>query len=334
VSSAVLQRILIIQTAFTGDVVLATPVAEKLHRHYPGAEIDMLVRKGNEGLLAGHPFLHQVLVWNKQEGKLRNLWNLLRQIRKRRYDLVINLHRFTSSGILAGFSGAKQRIGFDKNPMSWRYTRALPHEIGTGRHEIRRNLDLIVHLTDDEPQAPRLYPSEADEKAVSFHKQAGAYICIAPASVWFTKQWPASQWLKLIALVPAQYRIYLLGAPGDNELCEKIRRDSGRAQVMNMAGQLSFLQSVSMVRDAAMNYVNDSAPLHFASASDAKVTAVFCSTVPAFGFGPVSPQSRVVEVAEKLSCRPCGLHGHASCPEAHFNCALKIDPAVVLGELQ
>jgi heptosyltransferase-2 len=333
VSSAALQRILIIQTAFTGDVVLATPVAEKLHAHYPQAEIDMLVRKGNEGLLTNHPFLHEVLIWNKKEGKLKNLFGLLRRIRKRKYDVVITLHRFASSGILAGFSGAKQRIGFDKNPMSWMFTRKLPHEIGSGKHEIRRNLDLIVHLTDGETQAPRLYPTPADEKAVSFHKAAGPYICIAPASVWFTKQWPATQWIKLIGLVPAQYRIYLLGAPGDAELCEKILRDSGRAQVMNMAGQLNFLQSVSMIRDAAMNYVNDSAPLHFASASNAKVTAVFCSTVPAFGFGPVSEFSRVVETPEKLSCRPCGLHGHAACPEAHFKCALTIDPKVVLGEL-
>ncbi len=61
-----MQKFLIIQTAFIGDVVLATGLVEKLHQHFPGAQIDFLVRKGNEGLLQGHPFLHEVLVWNKK----------------------------------------------------------------------------------------------------------------------------------------------------------------------------------------------------------------------------------------------------------------------------
>jgi heptosyltransferase-2 len=323
VEAHILQRILIIQTAFTGDVVLATPIAEKLHQYYPNAKIDFLVRKGNEGLLLNHPFLNEVLIWNKKEAKLRNLFGLAFGIRHKKYDVIINLHRFASSGFITVFSGARIRIGFDKNPWSWAYTHRFTHEIGTGQHEIRRNLNLIAFLTDRQAQSPRLYPSSADDKAVSFHKSNGPYVCIAPASVWFTKQWPASQWIRLIKMIPLHYRICLIGAPDDTELCTTIIRGSGRDQVLNLAGQLTFLQSVSLMRDAAMNYVNDSAPLHFASAVDAPV--------PAFGFGPVSQQSRVVEVSERLPCRPCGLHGHATCPEMHFNCALKIDPKEVMG---
>lgn len=329
----ILQHILIIQTAFTGDVVLATPVAEKLHQHYPNAKIDFLVRKGNEGLLLNHPFLNEVLIWNKKKAKLRNLFRLAFDIRRKKYDAIINLHRFASSGFVAAFSGARIRIGFDKNPWSWACTHRFSHEIGTGQHEIRRNLNLIAFLTDTQAQSPRLYPSAADDKAVSFHKSNGSYICIAPASVWFTKQWPASQWIRLIEMIPPRYRICLIGAPDDADLCTTIIRGVRRDHVLNLAGQLTFLQSVSLMREAVMNYVNDSAPLHFASAVDAPVTAVFCSTVPAFGFGPVSQQSRVVEVSEQLSCRPCGLHGHAACPEMHFNCALKIDPKEVMGNV-
>ncbi len=70
-----------------------------------------------------------------------------------------------------------------------------------------------------------------------------------------------------------------------------------------------------------MNYVNDSAPMHFASAVNAPVTAVYCSTIPAFGFGPLSDNSHIVQVTEPLSCRPCGLHGRAKCPLGHFHCA-------------
>jgi heptosyltransferase-2 len=78
------------------------------------------------------------------------------------------------------------------------------------------------------------------------------------------------------------------------------------------------------MKDAVMNYTNDSAPLHFASAINAPVTAVFCSTVPSFGFGPVRDNGCVVETKEQLSCRPCGLHGHKTCPQGHFKCAYEI----------
>jgi heptosyltransferase-2 len=69
-----------------------------------------------------------------------------------------------------------------------------------------------------------------------------------------------------------------------------------------------------------MNYVNDSAPLHLSSAMNAPVTAFFCSTVPEFGFTPLSEESNIVEVKQKLTCRPCGLHGYKKCPEGHFKC--------------
>src|SRR5688572_16520852 len=110
-----MQRFLIIQTAFLGDAILATSVAEKIHGKFPQAIITMLVRKGNESLFTGHPFL-KVLVWNKKEGKLKSLVRIIREVRKLKFDYVINLHRFASSGIITALSGAANTAGFDKNP--------------------------------------------------------------------------------------------------------------------------------------------------------------------------------------------------------------------------
>jgi ADP-heptose:LPS heptosyltransferase len=73
-----------------------------------------------------------------------------------------------------------------------------------------------------------------------------------------------------------------------------------------------------------MNFTNDSAPMHLASAMNAPVTAVFCSTIPEFGFGPLSDDSMIIQTEEQLECRPCGLHGHEQCPEKTFNCAYTI----------
>ena len=81
-----------------------------------------------------------------------------------------------------------------------------------------------------------------------------------------------------------------------------------------------------------MNYVNDSAPMHLCSSVNAPVTAIFCSTVPSFGFGPLSENSRIIETKEELSCRPCGLHGFKTCPKGHFQCAESIMTENVLSK--
>jgi heptosyltransferase-2 len=328
-------KFLVIQTAFIGDVVLATGIVEKLHRFFPEAQIDFLVRKGNEGLLQNHPYLHEVLIWNKKNGKLKNLWKLLRGIRKRRYDKVINVQRFAATGILTAFSGAKQKIGFDKNPLSWLFDKKIKHVISDVNHpihEVDRNNELIREFTNEEVVNPHLYPSAQDTAMVQQYKKP-PYITISPASVWFTKQFPKDKWISFAKEVPANYTIYLLGAPGDVTLGEEIRTAGIPATVVNLCGQLSFLQSAALMKDAAMNYVNDSAPMHFASSVNAPVTAVYCSTLPSFGFGPLSDKRFIVEVQEPLSCRPCGLHGRPACPLGHFKCAYEITNAQLLNSL-
>jgi ADP-heptose:LPS heptosyltransferase len=116
-----MNKILIIQTAFIGDVILATPLIEKLHRFFPTAEIDFMLRKGNEGLLQQHPFIHELLIWDKKQDKVKNLLTLTRKVRKNKYDLLVNIHRFASSGLVSFLSGAKIKTGFDKNPFSFCY---------------------------------------------------------------------------------------------------------------------------------------------------------------------------------------------------------------------
>lgn len=327
-----MQKFLVIQTAFTGDVVLATALPEKLHQFFPDAQIDFLVRKGNEGLLQEHPFLHEVMIWNKKEKKKRNLLVLLKKIRKEKYDIVINLQRFAATGLLTAFSGAGEKIGFDKNPFSFLFTKKIKHELSGGKHEVERNNELIQHFTDNTFTRPRLYPSAKNYDEIKKYASQ-PYVCMMPASVWFTKQYPFDKWLDLINNFPSQYNIYLLGGKEDAALCEKIKSKSSNNSIEALAGKLSFLSSAALMKTAAMNYCNDSAPLHFASAVDAAVTAIFCSTVPAFGYYPLSSKSFIVETKEKLACRPCSLHGLKACPLGHFKCADSIETEQLLSTL-
>jgi heptosyltransferase-2 len=319
-----MQRILIIQTAFIGDVILATPLIEKLKRFYPESSIDFLLRKGNEGLLENHPKLNQILIWDKSKSKYNSLAKLSRRVRRENYDLLINLQRFASSGLLTTSSKAKVKIGFSKNPFAFAFTHKMPHIIDQKMHEVDRNLSLIEHLTDSSFQRPKLYPSESNYEAVESYKSK-PYICIAPASVWFTKQFPAEKWIELCDKIKPDRNIFLLGAPGDFDLCSEIKTASIHGNIKILAGELNFLESAALMESAKMNYVNDSAPLHLASAVNAPVTAVYCSTIPEFGFGPLSDKSKIIETKETLECRPCGLHGKKSCPKGHFKCAFSID---------
>ena len=134
-------KFLIIQTAFIGDVILATPIIEKLHKFYPDSQIDFLLRKGNENLLRNHPYISNLLIWDKKNEKNKNLFRIIKLIRSKKYDYVINLQRFASTGIITAFSGSKIKVGFSKNPFSFLFTRKIKHEIGNGKHEIERNIE-------------------------------------------------------------------------------------------------------------------------------------------------------------------------------------------------
>ncbi len=322
-----MKKVLIIQTASLGDVVLATPLIEKIHHFFPAARIDFLVKQGGEEVLRHHPFLKHVVVWDKTEKKYAHLRELIRWTREQHYDWVVNTQRFASTGLLTVFSGAKETTGFNKNPFSLFFTHRKPHRIQAkkgGPHEIERNLKLIEDYTDNAVFKPKLYPSQHDFAKVSQYKTQ-RYITVSPGSLWFTKAWPEHKWAAFAGALENDLAVYYLGSGKDNAKIERIMKSAQHDNSLNLAGRLTLLESAALMRDAIMNYTNDSAPLHLASAMNAPVAALFCSTVPEFGFGPLSERSHVIQVDEKLHCRPCGLHGKRSCPEKHFRCAENIE---------
>lgn len=329
-------RFLIIQTAFLGDVILATPIAEALHKLYPHAEVHMLVRKGHEGLLDHHPCVQEVLTWDKSNKKYQELRNLIHDVRKREYDEVINVQRFGATGLLTVLSGAKLTTGFKKNPFSWLFGRRLPHVLGqktNSPHEVDRNLSLVKNWDPKYQLRPKIYPSDDDQAAIAHYREQ-PYIVLAPASVWFTKQYPVAAWLNFLAKSKLRsYNIYLVGGPEDRELCNHLTQQTSHPAVFNLAGSLSFLQTAALMERSVMTYCNDSAPLHMASAVNAPVTAIFCSTIPEFGFGPLSDNSTIAETPASLNCRPCTTHGRTFCPRGHFRCAYDISPKQLLATL-
>lgn len=327
-----IERVLIIQTAFIGDVVLATPVIEALNQQLPHVKIDFLLRKGNENLLSDHPGLNQVLVWDKKNNKYKGLYQILKKVREKKYDLVINLQRFASTGLITALSKAEQTIGFKSNPYSFLFSKKVDHLIGDFTHETERNLSTLKPLFGEVKAKPKLYPTPIQKQRVKPYQQI-KYICAAPTSVWFTKQYPIEKWIQFFNKINPHLTTYLLGAPNDAPVCDEIIGKSKNKKMENLAGKISLLESAWLMQGAEMNFVNDSAPMHLASALNAPTTAIYCSTLPAFGFGPLSDNSAIVETKEFLPCRPCGLHGKKSCPEGHFKCAHTINTDELLARI-
>jgi len=130
--------------------------------------------------------------------------------------------------------------------------------------------------------------------------------------------------VELIETISSEKTIYFVGGKTDYQLCQSIIEKSQRkSKIVNLCGDFSLLQTAALFSKSEHVYVNDSGPLHIASAMNAPVTAFFCSTVPEFGFGPLSEKSEIKQV-ENLECKPCGLHGKKECPLGHFNCGNQI----------
>jgi heptosyltransferase-2 len=331
------RQVLIIQTAFTGDVVLALPLAQRVRAEWPDAHIHFLVRKGNENLVEHHPDIDSVWIWDKKHHKTANLFRLIQELRQIPFALVLNCQRFFSTGFLSLSLKAKEKRGFAENPLSTFYSARYPHTrssqgASNALHEVDRNLSLLTGLMPTHREAPRLIPTEAEIQKVRSLLPPGQWVVMAPASVWFTKQWPQEKWVELIRNMPENMISVLIGGPGDFSLCEEIRKAGGKG--INLCGKLTFRESAALMSLAHRTICNDSAPMHLASSVGGAVTGIFCSTIPEFGFYPLSPDSAILQETKDLSCRPCGLHGKKICPEGHFLCGTSIGVSEVLKTLE
>lgn len=323
-----MKKILIIQTAFIGDVILATALVEQIRAYEPDAEIHFVLRAGNEVLLKNNPHIHKIWVWNKKK-KYSSLFQLIMGLRKTQFDFCFNLQRFTNSGLIMAFAKARFKTCFDKNPLRFFAHQQIKHQIPwienkVIKHEVDRNAELLpVHWPANQLiNRPRIY----------FQDQALSYdaplIILAPKSVWETKQWPFEKWKQLsLELVRRGYRVHLIGAPADKDDCEQIAKLEDN--IHNYCGKLSLYESASMMRSAHRVIANDSAALHLASSVNAPSTSVFCSTIKQFGYFGLSDDTQTLEVSG-LDCKPCGLHGRNKCPLEHFKCGQELEVNWVL----
>jgi heptosyltransferase-2 len=310
-------NVLIIQTAFLGDAVLITSLLEKIRQESPQTKVQLLVRAGLEPIFEAYP--HDVLtkVWGyDKSNKLRSWLNLRKQLSNENFDQVLLVQRFSGMGLLSISIGAKKVVGFQQNPFSFFFSQRMTHRFGQGVHEIERNTDLVQKWLGDKVFRPFLLATPRLPDGLVAQK----YLCISPGSVWETKRLPLQTWIDLIHELPKEQAIVLMGAPNETDLAAQIVAACSGRNIHNLTGKLGLLEAIGVYQESQMAFVNDSGPMHICSAVNTPTVAVFCSTTPAFGFGPLATWNRIIESTEALACKPCGSHGKKSCPLGHYAC--------------
>lgn len=306
-----------------GDAVLTTALIEELKVHYPQAQLDYLIYEDHSSLFAGNPKIRRLICIPSRDMTFRKIWKLIQKIRSEKYQMVLTTNNNRFTGLLTALSGAKNKIGFTENPLSGFFTKKVSREKGI--HEVERKLKLIDRKGGSGDGMPRLYPNQSDFQEVSQY-QHSPYITLAPASDWYTKQLPMENWLSFLDSIDYPMTVLLIGAARNFALCAEIEAACSNQWItfVNLCGSVSLLQSAALMKGAKMNYCNDSGPMHIASAMDAPVRAVFCSTVEEQGFGPLSRDAKIIQTSEKLDCRPCNAKANEFCPLGHFKCATSI----------
>ena len=325
-------HILIIQTAFLGDVVLTLPLIEALHQHFPEASVEVLTVPAHAPLLRDQPGVAAVLIYDKRgtQRGLRGFCSVVRRIRARGYDLVLSPHRSLRSALLVACSRIPQRIGFAQRLTRWAYTATVPRPLAT--HEVQRNLHLLSALdTLPTPDIDRLslcVAASARQTAEAYFVQSGVesndlVIGIIPGSQWGTKRWPAERFAALIDYLAAMPRTHfaLFGGPQDRAIADTIRTTC-HAPVLDLIGHTPLHELPAYIEHCTVIISNDTGPMHIAAALGKPIVALFGPTTSAMGFAPYGVPWEEVSVA--LECRPCNAHGPQRCPLSHWRCMLEL----------
>ncbi|MGD9644231.1 MAG: lipopolysaccharide heptosyltransferase II [Pirellulales bacterium] len=337
-------RILLIKPSAVGDVIHTLPLLVKLRRRYPAARIDWFITPENSDLVRAHPALSSVVLFPRRQyarfgispaatiGVLR----LLRELRRARYDLVIDVHGQARSAAFTLATGAKFRVGYERaREAAWL---AYSHRVKVptmDRHAVERYLWVadLLKLDHDEPDFTIHLPNQIEQRAKALLADSGLagepYAVIAPGTTWETKYWAPERFAQVARHLSSRgLRPIVVGAPSDRQRCHTVTSLCPGA--VDLAGRTTLAELAAIMRDAAFCVTNDSGTMHLAAALARPLVAVFGPTSP-LRTGPYKRPEAVVRL--DLDCSPCYLRKMRHCPHGH-RCLRDLTSALVIERIE
>jgi ADP-heptose:LPS heptosyltransferase len=283
------KTILFITLSNLGDIILTTPVLEKLRGAFPCADIDVITGAPGEAIFSAHSAVRNVTVRAGRQSMLERISELAR-LRRERYDLVADM----KNSILPWLAGARFRSARVK---------------GTPGHKKEDHLSKLDGLVEHPFEGCRFFLpiSDSDREFIAgvISEVGGrSYVVMNPGAKSHLKRWPAANYAELADRLIAGRGcfVFVTGARDDRETVDEML-SLMREKAVDLCGETNLGALAELMRCSNLVVTNDSAPLHVASVVNAPVVAVFGPSDDR-KYGPLSDRKRVV--FPDRDCRPCG----------------------------
>ena len=332
------KKVLLIQTAFIGDVVLITPLIQEIINKYPSVLLDVIVVPECVKILENNPNINNIYSFDKRKMSILSFLKFIKMLGSKRYDMSFSPHSSFRSGLISFLSRIPIRIGFKRNFQQLFLTNKIKHP--SNIHKRLKNIALLgISDFKQHSYATKLYPSTDNYLKVSDLmsklSKSQKTIIVAPGSVWYTKMWPLENYIELVnRLLEIAYNVVLIGSKNEKYLSDRIMesvKNENKQNLLSVIGDFDILDSAALIEKSDLVICNDSGALHIANATKTPVYAIFGPTTKDMGYFPFNENDMVFEV--DIYCRPCGRHGGKICPEKHFKCMRMITVDVILNHL-
>ena len=336
------KNILIAKLKHHGDLLTTTPLISAVKKAWPGARLSYLVNPGSEDLVRYHPDVFEVLTVPRQGG-LGPQIGLIRMLRSRNFDLVLELSGGDRGAFLSWISGAPVRVGYKpkKNRIMLDRRIFFTHQVTTvveSVHTVEYHLDAL-RVLGVEPGRPALslkWPTEAEDHIHTLLSQGDVdpdapYAVVHPSSRWMFKAWrPEGNAEVLDYLMDRGLPVVVTAAPEDKEMDFVGKMLAGaRHAPLNLAGRLNLAELAALIGQAGLFFGVDSLPMHMAAATNVPAVVLFGPSGEHM-WGPWGEGHRVV--AKDWDCRPCGRDG---CDGTKISrCLVEIEAAEVFPALE
>ena len=324
-----IKKILIVRLRRIGDIIMTTPSVSALRKGFPDAFISYIVEEPYRELVEGNPDLDKIIVLEKNQSK-RDLFNLIRQIRKEKYDVVLDFHGGPRASLITLFSKAKLKIGYRIKYRNFIYHIRLPRKPEDGHfHSVENHVNFVraLGINVESPPPLCLPPAKKTEaeKVKNFIEEnrleGNKIIAIHISAGNEFRNWGVDNWIRLTDLLAKRtgIKIILIGASEDKEANKEILKKSKNSH-FSLVGKLNLREVRELISLSSLFVGPDSGPMHIAASTSTPIIALFGPTLPE-NFAPWKAIATLIE--KKFDCRPCKQRG---CIHEDFRCLRKIKP--------